>query len=134
MLVKGNKPLLHAAEVVEWAQKNEESTLHTCFVWDDAKAAHEHRLDQARRLIALHIVTATGERKMVSLSVDRVRGGGYRTLDDAVRIKEYRETMLADALAELRRVRAKYQSLKELAAVFEAIDEADRAHAPADAA
>lgn len=38
------------AIVQEAAKKN--SVLHAMFEWDDAKAAHQHRLDQARELIA----------------------------------------------------------------------------------
>lgn len=132
--VRGNKELLHPGEVVDWAKRNPQSTLHRQFNWNDTDAANEYRLWQARRLIALHVIAPSGERKMVSLSIDRVKGGGYRTVDDAVRVKTLRDTMLKDALAELRRVRDRYQSVKELAAVFDAIDRADQRYSPASAA
>jgi len=123
--VRGNKEVINAADVVAWAQKHPKSVLYTCFEWDDAAAGAEHRLWQARRLIALHIVTIEGERKTVSLTVDRVKGGGYRQIEDVVRVPELRDRMLQDALNELRRVRAKYTTLTELASVFAEIDKFD---------
>lgn len=124
-LIQGNKPVLHPHEVVEWAKNNPESALYASFEWNDSEAAREYRLWQARRLIALNIVTPEGERKTVSLVVDRNKGGGYRQIEDVVRVPELRETMLRDALNELRRVRAKYKQLQELAAVFAEIDKLD---------
>lgn len=128
--IQGNNEIINAGDVVAWAKNNPESALYACFEWDDPTAGAEYRLWQARRLIALHIVTAEGERKTVSLSVDRSRGGGYRKIDDVVRVPDLRERMLQDALNDLRRVRAKYNSLSELAAVFKEIDKADKKHAP----
>ncbi|WP_375413100.1 hypothetical protein [uncultured Bradyrhizobium sp.] len=123
--IKGNKEVINASDVVEWAKKHPKSALYTCFEWDDATAGAEHRLWQARRLIALHIVTVEGQRKTVSLTMDRAKGGGYRQIEDVVRVPDLRERMLQDALAELRRVRAKYNSLVELASVFAEIDKFD---------
>lgn len=126
--LKGKDEKIHAEEVVEWACKHKQSALHREFEWDDSEAARQYRLSQARRLIALHIIDAGGERKAISLSIDRATGGGYRMVNDVLRRKNLRQIMLTDALAELRRVRQKYQKLSELAAVFEAIDAADKRH------
>ncbi len=50
---------LTPAAVVEDA-KDPASPLHDCFQWDDEKAAHAHRLDQARSLItSIRIVQKT---------------------------------------------------------------------------
>lgn len=132
--IQGNKEIINASDVVAWAQKHPKSALHTCFEWDDATAGAEHRLWQARRLIALHIVTVEGERKTVSLSVDRAKGGGYRQIEDVVRVPDLRERMLQDAMNELRRVRSKYEQLTELASVFKEIDKVDKKHATKTAA
>lgn len=123
--IQGNQELLNPSAVVEWAKKNPESALYSQFEWSDKKAGNEYRLWQARRLIALHIVTVEGERKTVSLTIDRVKGGGYRQIEDVVRIPDLREKMLKEALSELRRVRTKYQNLQELASVFAEIDKLD---------
>lgn len=41
------------------------SALHKCFEWDDAKAAHEHRLHQARTVLrAIVVVNSEIERPM----------------------------------------------------------------------
>lgn len=123
-----SRGVIHPEKVVEWAQKHPASALHGEFEWDDSEAAVQYRIWQARRLIALHIVTETGERKTISLSIDRSNGGGYRDIEDVARAPDLRAVMLADALADLRRVQAKYRQLKELAGVFEEIERADKKH------
>jgi hypothetical protein len=133
-LVQGNKSILHPEQVVEWAKRNPESALYKQFEWDDAKAGADYRVWQARRLIALHIVTPEGERKTVSLTVDRKKGGGYRQIEDVVRIPALRETMLQDALKELHRVKTKYQHLTELAGVFKQIDAVEKKYSHTEAA
>jgi hypothetical protein len=75
------------------AARNETSSLHRHFTWDDTKAANEYRRWQARALIAkCRIVTESrpdvAVRTFVSLPSDRQQeGGGYRltldVLDDA---------------------------------------------------
>lgn len=119
LAIKGNKEMLLAEDVIAWARSHPKSKLHQAIEWDDRKAADEHRLWQARRLIALHITFEDGERKFVSLSVDRTRdGGGYRDIDDVVRDKMLHDIMLADALNELQRVQLKYERLKQLKPVW----------------
>lgn len=46
--------------------KDEDSPLHECFEWDDSKAAHAHRLDQARSLITSVKVEVKTETKTVN--------------------------------------------------------------------
>lgn len=119
LAIKGNKEMLLAEDVIAWARSHPKSKLHQAIEWDDRKAADEHRLWQARRLIALHITFDDGERKFVSLSVDRTRdGGGYRDIEDVVRDKMLHDIMLADALNELQRVQLKYERLKQLKPVW----------------
>src|SRR5579864_8863396 len=49
--------LIDPTTVVDWARDNPASALHGAIEWDDAIAAHAHRLWQVRRLVAIHIVT-----------------------------------------------------------------------------
>lgn len=114
--------LLHAAKVVAWAKTHRASALHRQFEWNNSKAATEFRLWQARRLIQLNIVTEDGTPQMVSLSFDRPRGGGYREVGDVVSDKKLSEIMLADALSELQRIRAKYQHVRELTNVWTEVE------------
>lgn len=119
---------LHAEDVVEWARSHPGSALYGSFEWDDTKAAHEYRLGQARRLLAIHIVDQAGDRRLVSLSVDRTAGGGYRRISDVVLDPEKAGVMLQDALSELDRVRRKYEKIKALARVWLEVDNAVQKH------
>lgn len=121
--IRGNNGgMLHTSLIVDWARNHTESALHTQFEWNDAKAADEYRIWQARRLVAIYVDRESGERKLVSLTIDRSNGGGYRHIDDVVRAPDLREILLRDALAELERVRMKYLHVKELADVWAAIE------------
>jgi hypothetical protein len=45
-----------------------ESVLHDLFEWDNSKAAHQHRLTQARQIItSVRVVITTEERKISSV-------------------------------------------------------------------
>jgi len=118
--------VLKPESVVEHAS-NPESALHGQFTWDDSKAAHEYRIWQARRLINVCVTilpTVNKEfRAFVSLESDRKqKGGGYRCTVDVLGDDEMRAELLTQALSELRRIRRQYETLKELAPVFKAID------------
>lgn len=112
-------------DVVEFA-RDPTTALHSQFEWEDSKAAEEYRLWQARQIIRVQLVvtheSSEPVRAFVSLTTDRKIGGGYRPIDDVLADPELSSQMLSDALDELRRVRAKYQQLKELAPVWEAAE------------
>jgi hypothetical protein len=117
--------VLRAEDVVE-AARPRSSPLHSKFEWNDSKAAHEHRLWQARQLISVCVQVIPGANKefsvYCSLSSDRSkRGGGYRTTVAVMSNAEMREQLLEDALHELNLFQRKYTSLRELAGVFTAI-------------
>jgi hypothetical protein len=119
MAIKGDNELLLAEDVVSWARKHKSSALHGQFEWDQRRAAHAHWLDTARRLIAIHVVYADGQRSLVSLSIDRARPkGGYRDVDDVRNTQSLYEVMLDDALRELKRMEEKYGHIKALAPVW----------------
>lgn len=119
LAIQGNKEFLVVEEAEAWAQANPESDLYNALEWDDQVAAREHRFWQIRRLISIHIVTESGVREMVSLSIDRTRErGGYRGLNSILADKSLHEIMLADALADLQRMQLKYDRLKELQPVW----------------
>ncbi len=109
--------LVNPVTVVRWARSNPGSHLHGALCWDDAIAAERYRLWQVRELISVHIVDVSGGPQFVSLSIDR-QVGGYRTVAEVMGRTELRDVMMADALAELERVQARYQKLTELAAVW----------------
>lgn len=120
--------VLHPHDVVEFAQ-NPETALHGRFTWDDTKAAHEHRIWEARQVIRLYVNVVHEEspptRVFVSLEEDRANGGGYRYVLDVLTDDQRRAQLVSQALKEFRFLRQKYQTLKELAAIYEAIDRAE---------
>lgn len=116
--------MLHVAKVWEWAADHPDSQLHRAIEWDTEKAAREYQFQQIRGLIQLHVVHEDRTPMLVSLSIDRVQGGGYRSIQDVVKVPDYRQVLLEDALRELGRVQARYQRVQELTSVWE---EAERA-------
>ena len=131
-LRESNDGSLNPEQVVDFARRNRRSALHAEFEWDDTEAAHQFRLEQARRIIRLNInvlETPNGDVTVpmyVSLVSDRRNGGGYRTLESVISNEELRAQLLQQALDEFQRVRRKYQTLQELRPVFTALDRAAR--------
>jgi len=119
-----NSGILKAEDVVTYA-RDTKTALHSQFTWSDKKAAHEYRLEEARRLIRVVVTVLDGEqdpiRAYVSLRTDRIRdGGGYRMLVDVLEDAEMRAQLLAESLADLGAWEEKYRRLEELAPIFEA--------------
>jgi hypothetical protein len=125
-----NGGILLPGKVVE-AARFKSSPLHSQFEWDDAKAAHSHRLWQARQLIRVVVTVENvdGDKKpmhvFVSLKQDR-KEGGYRETIAVLSDKDLRQQLLADAIADMQWFQEKYQSLTELAEVFSAMDKIQR--------
>lgn len=125
--------VLIPAKVVEEAE-SKTSALHSQFCWDNDKAAHEYRLEQARYLIrtTVRYIEINGDKRpmrvFVSLTTDREKkGGGYRDVVAVLSDRGMRQQMLEDALAELGIFETKYSHLKELAGVFVASKRARQA-------
>lgn len=105
--------------------------LHSQFEWDDSKAAEQHRLWQARQLIRVSVELIGNEqdgrmsRVFVSLTTDRGSKQGYRTMVSVLGDRELRDQLLQDSLEDMKRFRERYASLRELAKVFDAMQEAE---------
>lgn len=121
--------LIRPADVVE-AARSPDSVLHDYFTWDDGEAAEKWRLEEARRLIRVVVVKQVNEaepvRAFVSLSTDRIAGGGYRAIAEVLDDEELNERMLQDALDELGSFQRKYERLAALKPVFRATEEVKR--------
>lgn len=124
--------ILQAEDVVEFA-RDERTALHSEFEWDDSVAAHQHRLEQARKIIRLTLTVVESPagpqtvRMYASCDSDRVNpGGGYRSLVEVMNSEDLRDQLLHAALRDLRTVRRKYQQLRELQPIFRAIDRVAR--------
>lgn len=126
LLLKKHGGMLTAEHVLEQAE-DPTSALHPFFTWDEADAAHKWRLIEARQLITSIRIFQEGStgkvRSLVSLNVDRTKGGGYRLLDDVINTPALRYHLLETALSELNAVERKYQHLQELESVWGAVDD-----------
>jgi len=126
---KKHRGILRPADVVAFA-KDPETTLHSQFTWDDGKAAEQYRLWQARSVIEMVVElrpVADGPKELLYLSLPSDRrnpGGGYRHVQDIVADKALYAELLTAAMQDLTRLREKYKRIKELKAVFAAIDKA----------
>lgn len=108
-----------AADLLELAS-DPKSPLHVAFTWDDAEAAHSHRIAQARQLIgALVVAEVRGGRtitcrafhSVVSLSGRR----GYAPLDEVLASEALRHQAIAEAMRMIDALERKVLTLGALA-------------------
>lgn len=111
------------------ASTPEESPTHKLFEWNDIKAAHLYRRNQARHIITdLKIEYIVNDKPLVvpayvNVSSSLDGSGLYRNITRAFETRETREIVLNRAKQELSIFRKKYAILKELASVMDAIGE-----------
>jgi hypothetical protein len=112
-------------EVVEDAC-DPSSPLHDEFEWNDAEAAHQYRLDQARYILRAFVSTwvEAGVEIEATSYVSLVEDveTPYREVRRVLSNKELRAQMQAQALKELREWRNRYTHIKELKDLFDYID------------
>jgi len=125
---------LRPIDVIE-AAASTRSALHSYFEWDDSKAAAQHRLQQARALIASIAVRAErGREKRLYVSVRKGsnkktsqmggKGSIYVEREGAFKDETLREQLRAKAVHELERWAERYEPLRlELMQVFSAIED-----------
>ena len=125
-LSKKNGGMLMPPEVVEYA-KNKSTALHSCFTWDDTRAAQQWRFHQARMLIRVMVMVLPNDdgtefRAFVSLKDDRYSHLGYRAMVSILQDEDLTAQMLEEALEEAAIWREKYKELKQLVGIFEEMD------------
>ena len=108
-------------ETVVAESQTPSAPLHSCFEWDDEKAAHKYRITQAQNIIRAIVVVDEAKQPETRAFVSVQRE--YHPVSVVVRNPEKREILLQNALNELRWFERKYNSLQELSAVFSAIKE-----------
>lgn len=114
------------AERLVQAARDKKHPLHDDFEWDDKKAAHEHRVHQAREIIASVRMIVTHSNKNVSC-VGYVRDPeapsdkqGYVSVN---RLMTERESAVEAILAEVSRVQSILERAQELAFGLDVEDE-----------
>ena len=119
---------LPASEVVASARP-EQSPLHDVFEWDDATAAEEYRLEQARGLVRSVCVVVTGDDGVETrhhLFVNLRDGEGYRRVIEVRRDAPSYERLVDLALADLKSAREWLSEVKGLDAVTRQIASIER--------
>lgn len=112
---------LYVEVVQTWARENKHSELNKELEWDSEIGAEQHRFTQIRRLIKMHIISEKRDPEVVSLTIDRVQGGGYRRMSDVLQSRDLTNVMLLDALADLERLQRKYRKLTQLAGIWQEV-------------
>lgn len=127
--IKSGKDFIEPEELLE-ASRDENAPLHSCFEWDDGKAAEKYRLWQAHDIIKNITVEIISEdqtppqivRAFVSVAPSNEKGK-FVNIKTAIERDDYRKQILDNAFEELQNFKRKYQMYSELEKVFSAIDE-----------
>lgn len=117
---------LSPAAVLNSARKKS-SPLHAYFEWDDSKAAEQHRLWQARKIILdceLEMPTTNGGKEIVNAYVNfrsfREDKKGYHSMSEVMSSESLRKIMLREALEDLGVWENRYKRLAALEPVRKA--------------
>lgn len=110
-------------------ERPEQAPLHECFEWNDARAAEEYRVDQARALVRSLVIIRgeTSAPAYVHVTItdadDDEEREGYIDVLSAMRNPRQRQQVLMEALEQLNGMRQRYADFQELAPVWRAVDE-----------
>ena len=117
-------------DVVVKEAKKKSSPLHAGFDWDDTVAAHEFRLETARRVLRSIVVQINPDEgsKPIKAFVHLTEGDirNYVSTVVAMSNEELRTQVLRNAWRELESFKQKYQEYEELAAVFAAMERSQK--------
>lgn len=125
--IYGKRGTLEAADVVD-ESRPEEATLHPCFEWRDPVAAELWREHQARGIINCIITvkkTKSGEDAPTRAFFHTVTDG-YDPVDVVLKTPDKLEALKQSAFRDLEAFRAKYETISELAPIFEAVERVKR--------
>jgi hypothetical protein len=117
-----------ASALVE-AARSPAHPMHRDFEWDDTKAGHRYRLDQARTFIAeVRVTITTSTKKVIAPGYLRDRdvapAQGYRA---TAKLQSDRESAEETLLYETARLQAQLERCREVAAALELEIELDQA-------
>lgn len=139
--LKASGPL--TADRVLTEAMNARSPLHRYFEWDDEKAAHQFRLEQARRLIrSIEVVLEDAKGKQVPMrayySVKDAEGQrGYEPMQFVFATPELADQVIQEAVTQLEAWKTKYAkytwargAVPKIAAALRAVKAAAKASKP----
>lgn len=123
-----HRGILRPEDMVAYAEAHPGSALHGRFEWDQTQAAHEYRVEQARRIVRVYVTfhpspagQSVASRTFVSLESDRHKGRSYRLMSEVLDDAELKAQMLDQARRDMISFRRKYIRLSALAGVIDAI-------------
>lgn len=114
-----------SADTLLQASEPEDAPLHNEFEWDNDIAADNYRHIQAGNIIRnLEIVCKEQEPTRAFMTIERrvAHNSSYEPTVEILSDEDKRDKLLEQALMELEWFKRKYDGIKALAAVFEAID------------
>lgn len=121
---RGNPDQMCQAIAIVDAARPIKSPIHDDFEWDDAVAAELHRREVARSMIRhLVLVVEEGVSEPLFCHIRVGDVGGYMPTRLALLRDDTRAALLNEARRDARAFREKYQRLRELSAVVQAIDD-----------
>lgn len=116
------------AETLLEESKPEDAPLHNDYEWNDTKAAVNWRIHQSRHfmnsLVTVHVDDSSTDEQAEPLIVRAVFPTGqsrYEPLSAIVKEQSKYDKLLETAFRELKSFKNKYETLKELQPVFDAI-------------
>lgn len=112
------------AEVLVEVNRPEDAPLHNSFEWQDDVAAEEWRKYQARNIIHSITVVAVPDKEPVRAYFNVCTASPqYESLQTIVQHEDKYAQLLESARRELEAFQRKYNTITELSAVFDAINE-----------
>ena len=118
--IRVDKGKLTADLVLEDA-KNEDSPLHAAFEWDNDAAAHQHRLNQARRLIvSIRIINSPIQTSVPAFVSVRTpdRGRDYMPTIEAMNDEQLRARVLLEIKQFAEALQRRYAHFSEVADII----------------
>lgn len=115
---------LEPAKIVD-ESRSETAPLHSCFEWDNNKAAEKYREVQAANIVRaiVTVVDKDDGTTDTARAFVTVETKNYEPLEVVCSCATKREILLQKALGDLDSFRKKYDTLKEIKPVLDAIDE-----------
>lgn len=108
--------------IVEYAELHPDSELYKCFTWDNSKAAHKWRLQEARQVVCTLVFKDTEKKEPTKIRIMQHTDTGYEPVKMIVKHKDEYEALLERAWAELRAFKERYKNLAELEEILALID------------
>lgn len=110
--------------IVDYAQQ-EDTELHKCFEWDNSIAGHKYRCIQAQKVVRNLVLVKEETKEKTPVRMFYNTGdktGEYKPIKMILQKEDEYQSLLKQAMEELRAFKKKYSCLSELEEIMELID------------